>query len=185
MSTFNYCDAPNGICVTNQPPAKLVLGSISTFPVHEKRLQNDDDERHYQCEHGQTSPSEHHRCHNIRLRQLIWPALLVLLALGGLLAWSCVNWHGWSTWGVDSLVGRALNDTTSSNDFVHRKLYLIIIFVGLLLVLVLGIMLTFCCCRGSFENPLCCPCYLCACCGGISCLECIGCGLCCAAAEVA
>lgn len=58
--------------------------------------------------------------------------------------------------------------------------------------------------EGAFENPLCCPCYLCACCGGLgmsffagtghsveinnllflACLECIGCGLCAEAAEV-
>ena len=55
------------------------------------------------------------------------------------------------------------------------------------MVLILGIMLSAWCCRGqplcymwtilvkltlpllsgSFENPLCCPCYLCACCGGL------------------
>ena len=125
MSTFNYHNTPNGICVTNQPHAKLVLGSkesISTVPIQEKSLQNDgSDERHCQCEHDQISPSGHRRCHNTRLKQLILPALLALLVLGGLLAWSCVNGHGWSTWGVDSLVGRAVNDTTSGNTFVHRK----------------------------------------------------------------
>ena len=57
------------------------------------------------------------------------------------------------------------------------------------MVLVLGIMLAAWCCKGqlsvektkriiqphsrsflnigSFKNPLCCPCYLCACCGGL------------------
>lgn len=64
--------------------------------------------------------------------------------------------------------------------------YLIIIFVGLFVVLILGIMLSAWCCKGSsiqcrrqrhklnvhldagaFQNPLCCPCYLCACCGGL------------------
>ena len=67
---------------------------MSTFSV---LLQNDDDKQNCQCEHGQTLPSEHRRRHNIRLKQLILPALVTLLALGGLLAWSCVNWHGWST----------------------------------------------------------------------------------------
>ncbi len=59
-------------------------------------------------------------------------------------------------------------------------------FVGLFLVVLAAICLSAWCCRGtfftlsgscrrltlyisagSFENPLCCPCYLCACCGGL------------------
>jgi len=115
MSTFNDPDsAPNGIC-TKQPQAKIVLGSkesIYTLPVERTCLQHYYDEEHYQCKHGQTSPPEHRHCHNIRLRRLILPALLVLLALGGLLA---INWHGWSTWGVDSLAGRDFNDTILGN----------------------------------------------------------------------
>ena len=93
MSTYT----PNGIYVTNQPHPKPVLGyedSISTFPVQKRSLQNNDDDQHRQCKHGQTFPSEHRRRHNIRLRKLIFPALLVLLALCGLFAWSCVNWYG-------------------------------------------------------------------------------------------
>ncbi|KAG2002254.1 transcription factor TFIIIB complex subunit brf1 [Coprinopsis cinerea AmutBmut pab1-1] len=64
------------------------------------------------------------------------------------------------------------------DGFTARKLYLIVIFIGLFVVLVLGVMLSAWCCKGAFRNPLCCPCYLCACCGGLMCLECIGCGLC-------
>ena len=66
--------------------------------------------------------------------------------------------------------------------------YLIIVFVGLVLVLIAGLCLSAWCCKGacfmiisftpplswhgvhsigSFQNPLCCPCYLCACCGGL------------------
>ena len=95
-------DCPNGICVTNQPQAELVLEPKEsiTFPVQ------NDNEQHCQCEHGQKSPSEDRRHHNIRLRKLILAALLVLLTLGGLLVWICVNWHGRSTWEVDSLVKR-------------------------------------------------------------------------------
>ena len=109
MSTYT----PNGICVTNQPHPKPVLGyedSISTFPVQKRSLQNNDDDQHRQCKHGQTFPSEHRRRHNIRLRKIIFLTLLVLLALCGLLAWSCINWHGWSTGEVNSLVGRDFND---------------------------------------------------------------------------
>ena len=79
-------DGPNGICVTNQPHAKPVLKfkeSISTFPLQEGSLQNDNE--YCQCKHSQTSPSQDPRHHNIRLKKLILPALLVLLTLGGLL----------------------------------------------------------------------------------------------------
>ncbi|KAF9490967.1 hypothetical protein BDN71DRAFT_1453638 [Pleurotus eryngii] len=90
------------------------------------------------------------------------------------------------------------NGNNEESAFTRNKLYLIVLFVGLLVVIILGIMLSAWCCKSSFENPLCCPCYLCACCGGLgrfhispsaplvlqrthssACLECIGCGLCC------
>ena len=98
-------DGPNGICITNQPHTELLLESKAsiTSPVQ------NDNKQYCQCEHGQISSSEDHRHHNIRLRKLILPALLVLLTLSGLLVWSCVNWHGRSTWEVDSLVGRDSN----------------------------------------------------------------------------
>jgi len=67
---------------------------------------------------------------------------------------------------------------SSQGPFVKNKLYLIIVFVGLLICLILAVMLSAWCCKGAFKNPLCCPCYLCACCGGLACLECISCGLC-------
>jgi hypothetical protein len=68
---------------------------------------------HYHCEHGQTSSSGRHSCHNIRLRQLLSPAMLALLVLGGLLlAWSCVNRYGWRP-GSDILVRRDLSISAS------------------------------------------------------------------------
>lgn len=181
MSTFT-----GRVSVTSQPQANVDLGSLDfkqpifAFPFHEKSLENDHNCQNHHCEHTSQRSEQHNRCHNIRLRQLFLPAIIALLALGGLAAWCCVNWHGWSTWEVDSLVRRAVTDTTTStgNTFIHNKLYLIVIFVGLFVVLLLGIMLSAWCCRGSFDNPCCCPCYLCACCGGLACLECIACGLC-------
>ncbi|KAJ7458774.1 hypothetical protein B0H11DRAFT_2060940 [Mycena galericulata] len=64
--------------------------------------------------------------------------------------------------------------------------YLIVVFVGLLVMLVLAVMLSVWYCRDPFENPLCCPCYLCTVCvtcGGLDLdpetfQECIACGLC-------
>ncbi|RPD66424.1 hypothetical protein L226DRAFT_566857 [Lentinus tigrinus ALCF2SS1-7] len=85
-----------------------------------------------------------------------------------------------SAWSALGGFVKRQSDGTSSNGntFVDRKYYLIIVFVGLALVVLAAICLSAWCCRGAFENPLCCPCYLCACCGGLACLECIGCGLC-------
>ncbi|KAJ3744081.1 hypothetical protein DFH05DRAFT_1148888 [Lentinula detonsa] len=115
------------------------------------------------------------RCHASRLRRAILPIIIALVSLGGLLALSCAL-HGFI--GAED-TGALLKRATGSNGtFVNNKLYLIIVFVGLFLVVILAICLSAWCCRGSFENPLCCPCYLCACCGGLACLECIGCGLC-------
>jgi len=83
--------------------------------------------------------------------------------------------------GVEPTIN-AVDATTSTgsgqSSFIRRKLYLIVVFVGLFVCIVLAVMLSAWCCKGAFKNPLCCPCYLCACCGGLACLECIGCGLC-------
>ncbi|KAK0502880.1 hypothetical protein EDD18DRAFT_1135485 [Armillaria luteobubalina] len=121
----------------------------------------------------------HRHCHIARLRQLLIPVVLAFLALVGVLLLSpfdITSGH--------SLFSRAVDGTTGNNgSFVDNKLYLIVVFVGLLVVVILGICLSFWCCKGAFENPCCCPCYLCACCGGLACLECVGCGLCAAGAE--
>ncbi|KAF8068085.1 hypothetical protein FPV67DRAFT_1171587 [Lyophyllum atratum] len=132
------------------------------------------------CQDDECSMSAHQsRCHSSRLRHVLLPALAALLTLSLLLALSCTNGAG-ALFGVDGLTKRATGDATGGNGgtFTQNKLYLIVVFVGLFVVILLGIMLSAWCCRGVFQNPLCCPCYLCACCGGLACLECIGCGLC-------
>ncbi|KAJ7214262.1 hypothetical protein B0H12DRAFT_1155563 [Mycena haematopus] len=121
----------------------------------------------------------HAHCHNGRLRRILLPALIAM-------ARSPASSRFSTSEIIEGLfhVRRALDGGTGSgsgstgSSFTKHKLYLIVIFVGLLAVVILGIMLSAWCCKGSFENPLCCPCYLCACCGGLACLECIGCGLC-------
>ena len=117
----------SALSLINHPHAKLVFKSkesISTFQVQEGSRQNDNE--HCQCEHDQISPSEDRRHHNIRLRKLILPALLVLLTPGGLLVWSCINWHGRSTWEGDSLVRRA-----SDGTICHYSSILFLIPTGL------------------------------------------------------
>ncbi|KIK56490.1 hypothetical protein GYMLUDRAFT_782470 [Collybiopsis luxurians FD-317 M1] len=134
---------------------------------------------HQEGAHDFSSCRHPQKCHSSRLKRVLVPVVMTLVTLGALFAVSCF---------LDAFVGegigggllkRATDGSGSGNDsFVNRKFYLIVIFVGLLVVVILGICLSAWCCRGSFENPLCCPCYLCACCGGLACLECIGCGLC-------
>ncbi|KAM6499913.1 hypothetical protein JOM56_005421 [Amanita muscaria] len=122
-----------------------------------------------------------------RQRRVWWVRLLVAMAavfflLGVFYAVFSKGSGAEGVWeSVVGLVKRATSSTTStsnSSPFVQNKLYLIVAIVGFVVVVILALMLSAWCCRGSFENPLCCPCYLCACCGGLVCLECIGCGLC-------
>jgi len=115
---------------------------------------------------------------------LLIPAVISLLAITAFLVFACFTESGSAVIRGAGLEGILLprqttgGSTSSQDPFVGRKLYLVVVIVGIFLVIVLGIMLSAWCCRGSFQNPLCCPCYLCACCGGLACLECIGCGLC-------
>ncbi|KAH7886724.1 hypothetical protein F5I97DRAFT_1807396 [Phlebopus sp. FC_14] len=130
--------------------------------------------------------SSHRACHKERMRRIIGPLVLLALTVGALLALSCLaDMDILGLLGVSDGSGISLGKRQTSSSFTQNKLYLIIIFVGLFLVLVAAILLSFWCCRGAFANPLCCPCYLCACCGGLACLECIGCGLCAAGLEEA
>ncbi|KAF7341913.1 hypothetical protein MSAN_02047200 [Mycena sanguinolenta] len=132
----------------------------------------------------------HAHCHNGRLRGILFPALIALVVLSGLVALFCLFGDNIASTDPTEIIeglfhtkraldgGSGSGSGSSGSSFTNRKLYLIVIFVGLFVVVILGIMLSAWCCKGSFENPLCCPCYLCACCGGLACLECIGCGLC-------
>ncbi|THU90631.1 hypothetical protein K435DRAFT_255147 [Dendrothele bispora CBS 962.96] len=180
--------------VTHQPSSLHSMDVYQDFPIDEKRSQQQCQQgecgHHHDGLHDSLSPHHNHkRCHASRLRRFLLPLTISLLSLGAVLAFSCV-YDMMGLLGYDSgsegdggfLMKRQSNGSTGSgngdNTFIDRKYYLIVIFVGLVIVVILGICLSAWCCRGSFENPLCCPCYLCACCGGLACLECIGCGLC-------
>ncbi|KAK7448070.1 hypothetical protein VKT23_013826 [Stygiomarasmius scandens] len=172
--------------VTNQPSSLSSMDVYQDFPVDEKRQHEFSQQcQHGECAHGHAHDLSlnHRRCHSSRLRRFLLPVIISLLSLGAVLAFSCMyDMMGMLGYGGNEggLMKRQSNGSSSSdsNTFVDRKYYLIIIFVGLVLVVILGICLSAWCCKSSFENPLCCPCYLCACCGGLACLECIGCGLC-------
>ncbi|KAF9061569.1 hypothetical protein BDP27DRAFT_327260 [Rhodocollybia butyracea] len=168
--------------ISNEPVAANSMDFYNDFhatpekhSVHVHSSQDNSQFSSVECPHAR-------RCHASRLKRVILILVSTLISLGVLVALSCV-WdmyvNGSGDLGLE-LMKRVSDDSTNSGNgaFVDHKLYLIIVFVGLLLVVILGICLSAWCCRGSFENPLCCPCYLCACCGGLACLECIACGLC-------
>ena len=108
MSIFNYRhDIPSQL-VTNQPQEILDLESRKSTS-NEKNPSSFPANNHYErichCERGGQTLSSGHT--DIGSRRLLLPAVLALLALGGLLAWSCVNWHVWSNSegpGFDNLV---------------------------------------------------------------------------------
>ncbi|KAF9221177.1 hypothetical protein BS17DRAFT_786019 [Gyrodon lividus] len=174
--------------VSTQPiPSLMSVYSVDSFSSEKRSQQcqiHYDSEQTCQC----ADSGSHRACHKARLRKMLLPIALSLLAVGAMLVISC-------TTDIDllDLIGVGADGSgvslgkrqTTSSSFTENKLYLIIIFVGLLLVLIAAVMLSFWCCKGAFENPLCCPCYLCACCGGLACLECIGCGLCAAGLDEA
>ena len=143
--------------VTNQPQAILDLESLDfkqSIPVHEKgpaSLENDSDDHH--CEHGQTSFSEHKRCHNSRLRRFLLPTISVLvLALLGFLAWNCVHGMPVPGWGVN-LMGRA-TDNSNQSAFVHkkRKLGTIVLLIPNLIVSLRFLYSLYYCCRIGWTS---------------------------------
>lgn len=146
-----------------------------------------DDEKHgLPC--NRPGACHHRHGHNSRKLRMLLIFSLCLVTLGIctylFLTFMDVSYDGFAS----SFWKRALGDGTSSDPnnqsgFVRNKLWIIVLVLGLFACLIAGIMLSAWCCRGAFENPLCCPCYLCACCGGLACLECISCGLCAELAE--
>ncbi|KAH9940041.1 uncharacterized protein BXZ73DRAFT_99036 [Epithele typhae] len=182
--------------VSSQPHAISTPALMVFDPTHEKAHAHD---QYVQLQFAEGGHADHRRCRcNKSPARRIWTGLslalvsfllfLVFVALydhffnGGALLASCGFTEGGNsaTWAaIGGFVKRqSTSDSSNGNSFVDNKLYLIVIFVGLFLVVLGGICLSAWCCKSSFQNPLCCPCYLCACCGGLACLECIGCGLC-------
>ena len=137
--SFFYCRGIHGQgqpSITNQSQANRNLGSLDfnqPIPVHwgKKSLvaENSQPEGHHrQCEHGQTSFSE--RCHKIRfkLRRFVLPAIFVIVALGGLLAWGFVN-NGTPALGADLMrrdgsFGGSFWTPSQSHSTLHMTSYL-------------------------------------------------------------
>ncbi|KAI1793693.1 hypothetical protein LXA43DRAFT_885059 [Ganoderma leucocontextum] len=182
--------------ITTQP---FAINAPAVAPCDRNTEKGCSHEQHHGHQYAHVHDTESRRCRCNRTRgrrTMITIALAlfsVIMFLLALCLWDAAfNQGSWlnalgltvdgseNSWTALSGLMKRQSDgsTASSSTFVNHKYYLIIIFVGLFLVVLAGICLSAWCCRESFENPLCCPCYLCACCGGLACLECIGCGLC-------
>ncbi|KAL1659145.1 hypothetical protein GGF50DRAFT_65889 [Schizophyllum commune] len=167
--------------VSTQPSAVSIMDV--TGKAEYEPLSQDEKHEHECC--GDASASQagphHKRCHNNRLKRMLVPLLVSIASIIGVMALGCFASMllGGGHHDMSHLMSRqTTGESDSGSTFTDHKYYLIVIFVGLVVVIILGIMLSAWCCKGAFQNPLCCPCYLCACCGGLACLECIGCGLC-------
>ncbi|KAF5376774.1 hypothetical protein D9757_009491 [Collybiopsis confluens] len=97
--------------------------------------------------------SQPQRCHGSRLKRVLIPAIMAFLALGASLAVLCIL-DGLLDGGISGgLLRRATDGTNSGNDsFVNNKFYLIVIFVGLFVVIMLAICLSAWCCKGNTTN---------------------------------
>jgi hypothetical protein len=117
-----YRDIHSQLSVTIQLEPEANLNNKQLIPVHEPEksleasLENGTGHHHHHCEYGQIPFPEHHSYHNsnIQLRRFLLSVIVfVFVALGSLLAWSCVN--AMPAWGFD-LVGRALDDNLNSTS---------------------------------------------------------------------
>ncbi|KAG6332902.1 hypothetical protein ID866_6189 [Astraeus odoratus] len=141
--------------VSTQPVPSSMPVQVNDFYVDEKHGQQC--ELHLVNESSCRCPQSrsHRACHTARLRRMLVPILAVLLALGALL----LVWWMSDIDLLDALfgdgnplaLGKRQSTTSSGSSFTNNKLYLIVIFVGLLLVVIAGIMLSFWCLR---EPPL-------------------------------
>ncbi|PPQ87234.1 hypothetical protein CVT25_004084 [Psilocybe cyanescens] len=141
------CDhAPRRIAVTEQPqPSSGIYPMDQKFNIdvelNEKMNSTRGDgqliNRHSpSCECSQHPPQANHRhCHNGRLRRFLIPAIIAVIIVAGLMTFACMGGYDLDGWGADNLVSRAIGGGTgnpnNNNTFVHRKLYLIVVFVGL------------------------------------------------------
>ena len=158
--------------VANQP---VSLGSMDIYSLSssEKHHHDHSHAAHQRlassstCERDSNHPSRKH-FYNSRLTRFFLAGLLTLLIVSVVLVIFSLTDVDLFGFGMDGLVKRAVDSTTGNNGtFVNNKrrlgrltsgagvifdfkspVYLIVIFVGLLVVIILAIMLSAWCCRG-------------------------------------
>ncbi|KAL0572315.1 hypothetical protein V5O48_009637 [Marasmius crinis-equi] len=141
--------------VTTQQPSFNVNNmdlyqDLHAHPGDEKRSQN----HQLECYAGHCEANRpcHRSCHKERLRRFLVPVVATLLGIAALFALSCFfDFSEIMSMGTEGLVKRATGDTAGNgnNAFVNKKYYLIVIFIGLVIVLILGICLSVWCCKGA------------------------------------
>lgn len=126
---------------------------------------------------SESDPTRHRACHQARARKFVLSVALLLLAVGATLVISCVagdiDLLDVISLGAD-VSGGPLDKRSTSSSFTQNKrecisrhaisvvvvaegspvtiVYLIIVFVGLFLVLIAGIMLSYWCCKGKIQS---------------------------------
>ncbi|KAG6372476.1 hypothetical protein JVT61DRAFT_7577 [Boletus reticuloceps] len=106
------------------------------------------------CCGSESNPSRHRACHQARLRRFLLPIALLLLGVGATVLISCIydiDPFDLVSMGGGNPLGKRQTTSGGQSSFTQHKLYLIIVFVGLALVLVAGIMLSFWCCKGKVH----------------------------------
>jgi len=164
------------------PLPTIQPSSNSPSTPHKSQLLDDSALRHSQCSHSHNRRTPYQTL----LKRIAFISTLVFLAI--CLFWEFIPFgdelgmlREGGLFKRQNGEGTGTGTGTGNGDsvFVKNKYYLIVVFVGLLLVVIAAIFCAAWCCRGAFNNPICCPCYCCACIGCLGCLEAIGCGLCC------
>ncbi|KAJ7875035.1 hypothetical protein B0H13DRAFT_2348363 [Mycena leptocephala] len=116
------------------------------------------DQYYEQASAGEKSPGRddewssptHTRACNGRLRQTLFPALIAIVALSGLVALFCLLCGHMAMAEPGEIIEtillakRSSESDSKKTSFTRNKLYLIIIFVGLFLVIILGFFLVWC-----------------------------------------
>ncbi|KIM30620.1 hypothetical protein M408DRAFT_288517 [Serendipita vermifera MAFF 305830] len=157
----------------NKPPIACQPAARCSMLLSGDGLQADEKatQRGYCKNHDQHSHKSACARRKIRMATII-SLVLAAIGVGTFILLCYLDVTGEDYGGMISFWKRAVgtgNTTSTAGDgpFVRNKLWIIVLVVGLFVCLILAIMLSAWCCRGAFENPLCCPCYLCACCGGL------------------
>ncbi|KAL1677136.1 hypothetical protein EV122DRAFT_279409 [Schizophyllum commune] len=140
--------------VSTQPSAVSIMDV--TGKAEYEPLSQDEKHEHECCNDASASQAgpHHKRCHNNRLKRMLVPLLVSIASIIGVMALGCFASMllGGGHHDMSHLMSRqTTGESDSGSTFTDHKYYLIVIFVGLVVVIILGIMLSAWCCK---ESPL-------------------------------